>query len=68
MLGYANCPKCEKPLLNIGMVKVDIAAGFDRRKGGVVYCCPACRTALSAGLDPQLLISDLLHELKRTSR
>lgn len=69
MLGYGNCPKCEKPVTHCARDEILIG---DRLLGahfhGIAMCCPHCRTVLGVAPDPDILINDIasrvLHKLQ----
>jgi len=47
----AKCPSCERSFNHLKIAPMALRMNDQREYPGVVYCCPNCNAALSAGVD-----------------
>ena len=60
----AQCPKCNAVLFRVTLDDVKVDAGRNSWNG-VAYSCPHCFAALSVGIDPVALKTDMVQEILR---
>jgi len=62
-----RCPKCGESVKHTKIENVPVHEGARVRGHGVVYLCPYCDTVLGAGLDPGVLVSEIIKEIKKNN-
>ena len=65
MTHKARCPKCQEIIKH---TKIESLAIFDHyREHGkcIAFLCPECDTILGTGFDPEMMVTEILRELKK---
>jgi hypothetical protein len=63
----AKCPKCEKPFSSVRCEHITVNAPGGKWNG-VSYACPLCSSALSVGIDPIAIKTDIVKDILKALR
>lgn len=61
----AKCAKCDSLLTGITISSTTLSGINMKRLNGLIYACPHCGAAISAGIDPIALKADVVGELAK---
>jgi len=60
----ANCPKCERPLAQLKVERIEIKDA-KAKWPGITLSCPHCSVCVSASIDPIKLSDQLILALRK---
>jgi len=63
-----KCPKCEAPIIDVVIERVNVSDNVKTDWRGITLLCPTCSVVLGAAIDPidlkNFVVEEVVHKLR----
>jgi len=63
-----KCPKCESPIRDLAIERVNVSANEKTEWRGITLLCPSCSVVLGVAIDPidikNFVVEEVVHKLR----